>query len=221
MSSEMTDPGKQLFAGVSDTDLEIVVEHCTKETFLAGDSVFKEGDEGDTLFIVESGLVEIYKIIRGDVDRVLGTIGPGEIFGEMTFIDGSRRSAGARTVEPSALLTLSRASFNKLAEKHPGVAAATFAALAQILAERLRHQNEAYKESVSAYLEATGVSRLNLQKLVEGLRPVTVHLNGGGSVTGRLLDLENQAAGWALFMKDASDKVSLIPYHAVVRIEVN
>lgn len=220
MSSEMTDPGK-LFAGVSESDLEVVVEHCAKETFLAGDSVFKEGDEGDTLFIVESGSIEIYKTIRGDVDRVLGTVGPGEIFGEMTFIDGSKRSAGARTVEPTALLVLSRNDFNKLAETHPGVAAATFAALAQILAERLRHQNDAYKESVTAYLEATGVSRLNLQKLVEGLRPVTVHLLGGGSITGRLVDLENQAPGWAVFLKDASDKVSLIPYHAIVRIEVS
>jgi len=220
MSSEMTDPGK-LFAGVSESDLEFVVEQAEKATFLAGDTVFREGDEGDTLFIVESGSVEIYKTIRGDVDRVLGTVAAGEIFGEMTFIDGSRRSAGARTIEATALLVLSREKFNKLSEKRPGVGAAMFAALAQILAERLRHQNEAYKESVAAYLEATGVSRLNLQKLVEGLKPVTVHLLGGGSVTGRLLDLENQAPGWALFLKDASDKISLIPYHSVVRIEVS
>lgn len=220
---EKSAPGveeKQLFAGVSADELEVVIKHCQEKTFLAGEVVFKEGDEGDSLWLVESGSVEVFKTIRGDVDRVMGTVGPGEIFGEMSFIDGSKRSAGARTVEASHLLTLSRGSFNKLAEKHPGTAAATFAALAAILAERLRQTNDAYKDSVTSYLETAGLGPLHLNRLVENLRLVTIYLMSGGSVTGRLLELEQQPFGWALFIKDQNEKVSLIPLSAIVRIEV-
>ena len=211
----------KLFAGVSADELEIVIKHCTEQTFLAGDPVFKEGEEGDALWLVESGSVEIFKTIRGDVDRVLGTIGPGELFGEMSFIDGSRRSANARTAEPSHLLTLSRAAFNKLAENHPAVAASTFAALAAILAERLRHTNDAYKEAVSNYLDTAGLGPLHLTRMVENLRLVTIRLVDGSSVTGRLLELEQQPSGWVLFLKDQNEKVSLIPYASIVRIEVS
>lgn len=208
------------FSGVSAEELEIVIKHCTAKTFLAGDIVFREGDEGDSLWIVESGAVEIFKTIRGDVDRVLGTVGAGELFGEMTFIDGSKRSAGARTNEPSHLLTLSRASFNKLSVDHPGVAASTFAALAAILAERLRHTNDAYKEAVSTYLETAGLGPLHLNRLVENLRLVTLHLRDGSKVTGRLLDLESQPWGWAIFIKDQNEKISLVPFASIVRFEV-
>lgn len=210
----------KLFEGISADDLDVVIQHCTEKTFLAGDVVFAEGDEGDSMWLVQSGKVEVYKTIRGDVDRVLGTIGSGEIFGEMTFIDGSRRSAGARTVEASHLLTISRADFNKLAEKHPNVAAATFAALAAILAERLRHMNDAYKDAVSQYLETAGLEPLHLHRIVDNLKLVTLHLTDGSKVTGRMLDLEQQPWGWAVFLKDANDKVSLVPYGSIARIEV-
>jgi CRP-like cAMP-binding protein len=210
----------KLFAGVSADELEIVIKHCTEKTFLGGEPVFKEGEEGDSLWLVESGSVEVFKTIRGDVDRVLGTIGPGEIFGEMSFIDGSKRSASARTGEPSHLLTLSRGAFNKLAEDQPGVAASTFAALAAILAERLRHTNDAYKEAVSSFLETAGLAPLHLHRMVENLRLVTIHLLGGSAVTGRLLDFEQQPAGWTLFVKDQHEKISLIPYASIVRIEI-
>ena len=217
---ETTNPEAKLFAGVSAESLEIVIKHCTEQTFLQGDIVFKEGDEGDSLWLVQSGSVEIFKLIRGDVDRVLGTVTTGELFGEMTFIDGSKRSASARAIEASHLLTLSRPAFNKLAENHPDVAAATFAALAAILAERLRHSNESYKESVANYLETAGLAPLHLHRMVESLKLVTLHLQNGTSVTGRLLDFENQPWGWAMFIKDDKDKVSLVPYPAIMRIEI-
>ena len=209
-----------LFAGVTEDELEIIIKSCTEQTFLAGDVIFAEGDSGDSLWIIESGRVEIFKTIRGDVDRVLGTFGAGEIFGEMSFVDGSKRSAGARTIEPSHVFCLQRSQFDGLAKTHPGIAINTFAALAAIMAERLRHTNDAYKESVSQYLETAGLAPLHLHRMVENLRLVTLHLSDKSQLTGRLLDLENQPCGWALFIKDQAGKVSLVPYSSIVRIEV-
>lgn len=212
--------GGGLFAGVTEDDLEIIIKACTEQTFLASDIIFAEGDAGDSLWIIESGRVEIFKTIRGDVDRVLGTFGPGEIFGEMSFVDGSRRSAGARTVEASHVFCLQRSQFDGLSKTHPAIAMNTFAALAAIMAERLRHINDAYKESVSTYLETAGLAPLHLHRMVENLRSVTLHLIDKSQVSGRLLDLENQPCGWALFIKDSAGKVSLVPYNSIVRIEV-
>ncbi len=210
----------RLFMGLAEEHLRHVLAACTQQTLLPGDFIFREGDDGDVLFLVESGSVEVYTTIRPDLDRVLLTAGPGEVFGELSWIDGTRRSAGARTVAATHVYALTRAAFDHLATENPAVAAGTYAALTTVLAERLRHTNEAYKDSVDAYLEVAGLGSLNLNRLAEDLRPVTVHLIGGATVRGRLLDLENQPPGWALFVKEPNEKISLIPYQAITRIEV-
>src|SRR5207247_476562 len=121
-----------------------VLDACIMQTFLVGDEIFSEGEPGDSLWIIEAGNVEVFKTIRGNVDRVLATFESGSVFGEMSFLDRSRRSASARPTEPSNVLMLERRKFDRVAEEHPRVAATFFAGLATVMAERLRLTNEAY-----------------------------------------------------------------------------
>src|SRR4051794_12500253 len=104
----------RLFADLSADDVAVVLKSCDERMLIAGEDLFQENDAGDAMWIVQSGRVEIYKHIRGDVDRVLASLGPGDVIGEMSFIDGSRRSAGARTTEASEFLMLTRPAFAKL-----------------------------------------------------------------------------------------------------------
>jgi len=220
----MADEGKlnrwRLFAELSPDDTEVITKACEDRTLVAGEELFHENDAGDSLFIVQSGRVDVFKNIRGDVDRGLTSLGPGDVIGEMSFIDGARRSATARTGEKSEFLVLSRSSFPKVQTARPDIAASFFRNMAAIVAARLRTTNELYREAVSYGLEATGAQALNLKALAEDLRHVTLHLSGGEKLSGRILQMDHHAAGYTMVLKLENERLTVIPYHAIQRIEL-
>lgn len=83
-----------LFTGFSDNELVRLLRICKSRNFPAGTYVFKDGDAGDSLYIIVSGKLEIRKVIDG-VDKVLVNMRPGDCFGEMALIDQSPRFADA------------------------------------------------------------------------------------------------------------------------------
>ena len=90
-----------------------------RKVFYAGDRVFKEGEKGDRAYIIERGLVEIFKLIDGK-EVILGTINKGGIFGEMALIDNAPRMASARAVQQTTLVVVTRDTFtSKLAKADP------------------------------------------------------------------------------------------------------
>jgi hypothetical protein len=115
---------------------------------------------------------------------------------------------------------LSRTGFERVHRDRPDVAVVFYRNLAAIMASRLRTTNDLYRESVIFGMEATGASTLKLADIVEELRPTTLHLSGGISITGRLLQMDHNAAGYTLVLKDAGGKLTIVPYHAIQRIDV-
>jgi CRP-like cAMP-binding protein len=78
--------------------------------FAAGERIFGQGDAGDAAFVLESGRVALFQ--HHDGHRVdIGTIGPGEIFGEMAVLDGGRRSATAMAAEDCVLARVPQSLF--------------------------------------------------------------------------------------------------------------
>ncbi|MEI6209542.1 MAG: cyclic nucleotide-binding domain-containing protein [Desulfuromonadales bacterium] len=211
----------RLFADLAASDVDVIVAACEERFLMTDEELFSEGDSGDSLWIIQSGRVDVFKHIRGDIDRTLASLGPGDVIGEMSFIDQSRRSAGARTVEPGEFLVLTRNSFQGVQRERPEIAAGFYRNLASILAARLRTTNELYRESVAFSIEATGAGRLNLMALSEELRPVTIYLSGGIFMTGRILQMDSSPAGYTLVLKEKSGKIAIVPYHAVQRIEID
>jgi len=210
----------RLFADLTSEDAAFVLSVCEEKLLVAGEELFHENDTGDTLWIVQSGRVDVFKNIRGDVDRVLASLGPGDVIGEMSFLDGARRSAGARTAESSEFLVLDRKAFGRVERERPAVAATFYRNMSAILAARVRTTNELYREAVLFGLEATGVGALNLKHLAEELKRVTLHLSGGVAVEGRILQMDHHPAGYTLVIKDAGGKLTVVPYHAIQRIEI-
>ena len=210
----------RLFAELTSEDAGVVSRACEDRILVGGEELFHENDPGDSLFIVQSGRVDIFKNIRGDVDRSLASFGAGDVIGEMSFIDGARRSATARTTESSEFLVLSRQSFAKVQKDRPDIAAAFFRNMAAIVAARLRTTNELYREAVSFGIEATGAHTLNLKSMAEELRRVTLHLVGGQAVAGRILQMDHHAAGYTVVLKLENGRLTVIPYHAIQRIDL-
>jgi CRP-like cAMP-binding protein len=78
-----------------------------------------QGDPGDSLFAVVSGLVKVFVTSARGEDLVLATVGPGDSFGELSLIDGEGRSASAEAVDACSLLILDRAGFVELIRDRP------------------------------------------------------------------------------------------------------
>jgi CRP/FNR family transcriptional regulator, cyclic AMP receptor protein len=105
-----------------------------RQFYAAGTLIFSEGDAGDYLYVVNKGRVEIFQE-RPDGKIIIGTIGKGELFGEMALVDGEPRMASARTIQDSELMLVSGSTFRK----HLGEATPFIRAVMNILVKNLRN----------------------------------------------------------------------------------
>jgi len=117
-----------------------------EKTIHEGGFVFREHETGHEAFIIKSGTVEIFKSFaeEGHQPRevILGTLGPGAMFGEMALIDDELRMASARVAGgPAEVFVISREQFNA---KLDGVNL-FISKLLQILAENVRSSSEKVK----------------------------------------------------------------------------
>jgi hypothetical protein len=87
----------------------------------AGDFLFKEGDEGGALFIVQDGQIELVKT-EGDDQRQLVLLGVGDVFGEDGLVGDEPRKVAARGATGFRALKIDRAAFEQMVREHPGVA---------------------------------------------------------------------------------------------------
>lgn len=84
-------------------------------TFQPGDTIFNEGDEGQSAYIVESGMVEIAREVSGK-KVTLGTIDKNGIFGEMALIDEARRIANATALIETTCIHVPKIAIQKQLE---------------------------------------------------------------------------------------------------------
>ncbi len=76
----------------------------------AGETLFREGDQGDRAYVVREGRLEISRRV-GSADVVIAIEGPGTILGEMALIDDQPRSATVRAMEPARLTVVPKEAF--------------------------------------------------------------------------------------------------------------
>jgi CRP/FNR family transcriptional regulator, cyclic AMP receptor protein len=113
-----------------------LVARCGGEPrrFKTGETIFREGDKADCLYVVKDGQVDI---TLGN--RLLKPLGAGDIFGEMALIDGSPRSANALARTNVTLIPVNEKQFVFLVGQLPYFALGVM----RVLAERLRTMNQA------------------------------------------------------------------------------
>jgi CRP-like cAMP-binding protein len=87
----------------------------SRKTYSPDTPIFRQGDPGNAAYVVQTGKIEIW-ITENDQKKILGTIGPGGIFGEMALIDNSDRMASATAVEPSVCIMVPERVFQEKME---------------------------------------------------------------------------------------------------------
>lgn len=122
----------ELLAGLPANALHEVASHLHPEHFAGGQIIYKQGAEGDALYILDEGQVQV----QSSGSNVV-TIGRGETFGEGAFLTGEPRSTTITALTDVGGWSLSRAEFEELALRYPQLALN----LSRVLSRRLRERN--------------------------------------------------------------------------------
>jgi signal transduction histidine kinase len=107
-----------LLADLSEEDLEQLHQMAETVSIPAGELVLREGDPGDSLYVVLDGELEVTKR-HGKQDVLLAAYKAGQFFGEMALLERAPRSASVRTLRESRLLVISQAAFETLLSCSP------------------------------------------------------------------------------------------------------
>ena len=88
--------------------------------FSPGTVVFREGDPSDVVFLLQSGRIRLFKHV-GAIERSLRVVRPGDLFGELALLQGSRRQSTAVALDESLALAFDHATFHQVAQTNPDV----------------------------------------------------------------------------------------------------
>src|SRR5918992_157869 len=120
--------------------------------------LFRQGDKGDTMYLIESGRVRISIQDDNKQELTLAELAQGDFFGEMSIIDGRQRSADAQVIEDARLAVLSRDAFLSFVRTNPDVALEMLSALT----DRLRRTDDLLRSRVSRNVNEEAKARLTL-----------------------------------------------------------
>jgi CRP/FNR family cyclic AMP-dependent transcriptional regulator len=138
------------FSGLDDRIVERLIPHALTRKVKKGTLLFRKGDVGTNLYAVCAGAVRVSAPSDEGKDAVFNLIVPGEIFGEIAFLDGGPRTADAVMIESGELMIIERRDFLPLLHDYPKLALR----LLEILCGRLRRTSEQVEDIVFLGLKA-------------------------------------------------------------------
>jgi CRP-like cAMP-binding protein len=187
-----------LFSQLSPAAVEVLSRLMVEVTFRAGDTIFLEHEPGTALYIVRSGAVRIWTRDADANEVTLTELAPGAFFGEMSVLDGGKRSASASARTDCRLLCLRSADFETCLLEHPQAALEVIRGLGT----RLRQTNALIVER-----GARNANLLHEQSLSRLDRVAIAITNKVGSVGFFLL-----IAGWTVAWTSYNILASTVPF---------
>ena len=133
-----------LFSALDDESAATLRASMTMVKVPKGNTLFKEGDTGDRLFVVVEGKLKLGTSSIDGRENLLSILGPGDMFGELSLFDPGPRTATATAVTDARVLALAHDQVFGLVTQHPQVSLELLARLAQ----RLRRTNEVLADLV-------------------------------------------------------------------------
>ena len=153
-----------MFALMDEAERSSLAELLETRRFDKGDTIFNFGDAGDALYIIRSGSVQVFiENYQGD-KIILRENLPGDVFGDISMLDGGPRTATAVATEDTDCLVLDRDQLVELITKHPHAGLD----LLTVMGGRLRATNELLRTQVSRNLnEVMEVETTPLQRVAD------------------------------------------------------
>ncbi|MBN1992837.1 MAG: patatin-like phospholipase family protein [Anaerolineae bacterium] len=141
--------GIPLFKNLEDNDLKLIAGRLKSESYPKGALVFKEGDVGDTMYLVESGQVTV---MHGDTGEAIAHLGPGAFVGEISLLLAQPRTASLRVDIDAELWALRKVDFEKLLNTRPSIGLEMMRELSQRLVTTTRRQKRRLTRRITALL---------------------------------------------------------------------
>ena len=133
-----------LFSALDDAEASSLRESMVLVKVSKGNTLFKEGDDGNRLYVVLEGKLKLGITSNDGRENLLSILGPGEMFGELSLFDPGPRTATATAVTDARLLSLAHDQVIGWVSEHPKVSLQLLGRLAQ----RLRRSNEVLADLV-------------------------------------------------------------------------
>lgn len=135
-----------LFKEISKADLHLAAGLFQERQIKPGTTIFTEKMPAESLYIIKSGSVRITIMPREGEEKTLLLLGPGEFFGELALLQEESRMVSARAETVVDLLLLSRKDFQALIDLDPRTAALVTAAIAKLLAMRVKAYGPLFRD---------------------------------------------------------------------------
>lgn len=145
-----------LFASLDDNAATELRDLLTVNTVTGGTPLFRTGDQGDVMYLIESGRVRISVHDNDGHEVPLAEFAGGDFFGEMALLDGKPRAADATVIEDARLAMLSREDFTSFVRRNPDVALVMLGAITN----RLRDTDNLLRSRVSRNVNEEEAARL-------------------------------------------------------------
>ena len=123
------------FAGLSSAELDLIKSFVFEMEVGRGEFILLEGDPGDTLYFVVSGVVKVFKTSAEGKEQILQIVRPGESFNDAPIFDGGLNPASAQAMGPVALYGIKNSDMSTIMRTHPRVALNVI----HVLSQKMRH----------------------------------------------------------------------------------
>lgn len=157
----------RVFTTLSPEEEEAILGQCRRITIRKDETLLRKGEETNALYIVKSGELRVMDELPGE-KVYLSAIGRNELFGEMSFLDESPRSASVQATRETELYTLTKEEFVRMLLENPKLTARLVLAMSIMLVKRLRRADRALTSLAAS--PRGGLSGGDLEKLLEAVR---------------------------------------------------
>lgn len=137
-----------LFDSLCDEEVSSFLRSGTVLSLQAGDRIIRQGDVGDEMYIILSGVAEAVSR-KEEQEHSLAIMSKGQIFGEVAFVSKTVRSADVNALTEMQVLIISKGFLNRAMRKQPEISAKVLLNLSLILAQRLRDRTDSWVEAMA------------------------------------------------------------------------
>lgn len=133
---------ERAFPSLNSDDVAAIEERCAKRAFASGDVIIKEGEIADGLMMICSGTVRVMRQYLDDLTaEFTGPLGPGDLLGEISFVDGTGASAGIVADGDVEVLVIPQQAVTAMVDADAAFAGRFYHSILVVLCRRLRRTN--------------------------------------------------------------------------------